>query len=472
MSACARTPVAPIEARAYQTKAIDSGRAAFRAGKRAVLFVAPTGAGKTTIFSMMAASRVAKGGRVAVFAHRIELVDQAVARLRAFGLHVGCNGSGLAAPVQVTTIQTVLARKKMPDADLVIFDEAHHVSGAEEWERIPRTFAERRVPIVGFTATPERADGIGLAGIFDELIVVAQIAELTALGYLVECEIMNPRTSPKALAMEPWDAYRQHAGGRPAVVFAPHVKAAHSFADDFRANDIAAGVVHSASADCDRRCAEMRSRTLDAFAAGEINVLVNVNVLTEGWDCARAKVCILARRVGSPSQYLQMGGRVLRPDGTGPALLIDLAGNVELHGTLDEERVYRLEGAACTRLSEYRDGVRICRACKAEIPPNDSVCPACGSAPPPMLTPTAEGIALQRFLREEARAKLPEDRRVKILASLYAKALRKGHKRAAAEYAYRGMFKQHPPTIVSVTAWARAQEIVAREKGDAWLPTG
>jgi superfamily II DNA or RNA helicase len=462
--------VTAIVAREYQTRAIDAGRASFRAGKRAVLFVGPTGCGKTTIFSMMAQGRVARGGRVAVFAHRIELVQQAADRLRAHGLEVGANGAGKGAPVQVTSVQTCLARKEMPEADLVILDEAHHYV-ADLWNQVPATYAAKRTRIVGFTATPERADGVGLGDLFDDLVVVAQIAELTALGWLVPCEVLAPATSVTALAQEPWQAVQRHAPGRSAVVFAPHIKAAHEFADGFVANGVAAGVVHAPQGDCDRGCAERRAETLARFAAGELTVVVNVNVLTEGWDCPRAKVCVLARLYGSPSQFLQAVGRVLRPlEGAGDAMLLDLAGNVDIHGTPDEARLYSLTGAACSRASDFRDGVRICRTCKAEIPPTAKRCEACGRELPVMVTPTAEDVALARFERDEARARLPEDRRVKILTSLYAKTIRKGHKRTAAEHAYRGMFKHHPPADVSAVAWMDATTIVAKEKGDAWEP--
>lgn len=463
-----------IETREYQTRAIESGRAAFGAGKRAVLFVGPTGCGKTTIFSLMARGRVERGGRVAVFAHRTELVAQAAARLASFGLDVGCNGANASARVQVMSAQACVARDKIPAADLVIFDEAHHYV-ASEWHRIPACYAQTRTKVVGFSATPERADGVGLGDVFDDLVVVAQIAELTQLGFLAPCEVLAPVSSVDALAMDPWEAVAAHAPhDRGVVVFAPHIKAAHQFADDFAARGVSVGVVHSPIKECTRGCAERRADTLARFAAGALRVVVNVNVLTEGWDCPRAKVGVLARKYGSPSQYLQAVGRILRPDGSGPAMLLDLAGNVALHGPPDEERIYSLTGAACSRWGDVNgDGVRICRTCRAEIPPDAGRCEKCGRVLPAQTIPTSEHVKLERFQRAEAkrvaRAEAPECKYTKALGTLYIKALRKGHKRSSAEYKYQ--LHHRPPTAeMRVNAWTWAQMIVARDKHDAWEP--
>ena len=105
-----------------------------------------------------------------------------------------------------------------------------------------------------------------------------------------------------------------------------------------------------------------RDRILGDFAAGRIDVLSNVFVLTEGWDSPRAKVCLLARGTSSVGPYLQMIGRVLRPDGTGArALLIDLCGVVHQHGLPDEDRVWSLDGIK--RTAEATQWIRQCAVC-------------------------------------------------------------------------------------------------------------
>ncbi len=454
-----------IEDRAYQSRALDEVRAAFARKRRAVLLVAPTGAGKTTIAGLIAQGAVAKGRRVVMLAHRRELIAQAVGRFRSFGLDVGWNGINVGAPVQVTSPQVILARRQMPEADLCIPDEAHHYV-SEEWGQIFQGYRAAGARIVGLTATPERGDGLGLGGAdgFDELVVVAQIHELTELGFLVPCDIIDPTAEVNKLACEPWEAYVKHSPGRSAVVFAPHVKAAEDFAADFRRHGVDAGVVEGKMSD------EDRDDVLARFASGALKVIVNVMVLTEGWDCPIADVCILARRVGSPSLFLQMVGRVLRPSaGKTRALLIDLAGNVELHGEPDEARLWSLDGAACSRMATDPNVVRKCRACRNEIPAGLGLtaCPTCGLALPVQRTPRGEDVELRKREKEErqnAIASMPEDRRVRMLATLYVKALRKGHKRKAAEMTYRSMTKRYPSAAVGVRAWAMAQEEIASEE--------
>jgi superfamily II DNA or RNA helicase len=122
-----------------------------------------------------------------------------------------------------------------------------------------------------------------------------------------------------------------------------------------------------------------RVEALDAFARGAVEVLANVFVLTEGWDCPRAEVCILARGCDHVGTFLQMVGRVLRPHpGKVRALLIDLRGVVHKHGCPDELRQFSLEGRAISGAAPTKDcpqcgaevalGVRLCEECRYEFP--------------------------------------------------------------------------------------------------------
>lgn len=459
-----------IEERAYQTIAITNARQAFVGGAHAVLIVSPTGSGKTVLVSRIIRSAVSRRSRVALYAHRRELRDQAARTLRRIGVDVDTQGARTSCLVQVTGPQVALARRKLPEADIVVFDEAHHYV-ADEWGQIPLAYLKAGARIIGLSATPERGDGVGLGGLFDALVVAAQIDELTGLGHLVPCEVIYPR-SRTMLALDPWEAYQRFSPGKSAVVFAPHVKAAEDFALDFRKNGIAAGVVHGNLED------EDRDGVLDQFERGKISVIVNVMVLTEGWDCPRAEVCILARRVASPSLYLQMVGRVLRPfPGKTSAMMIDLCGNRELHGDPDEPRDWHLEGAACTRRDSAGGGVRRCRTCQAEIPPDADRCPdpACGRPVPEQITPTADNVEMLRADKaaraEEKRkaiAGLADDKRVKILSGLYVKGIRAGSRRGSAHHAYRSMTGHFPDAALAALAWRAAGATIHSERGDAY----
>lgn len=481
----------------FQARGLDEGRAHYRAGSRAVLFVGPTGMGKTTLASAAAVGRIQRGGRVVAIAHRRELVDQMAARLAAMGLDVGARGRRPSAPVQVVSVQTLLARGELPPADFVILDEAHHYV-SDDWIRVPRAYLASGALLMGLSATPERDDGRGLGGsdgIFDALVVVAQVGELVALNErepdkgITPIDVFEPAESVRRLAQAPVESYLQNARGRSAAVFAPNVKSAHAFAAGFEAAGIEAPVVHGELA------LEDRDGALARFARGEIRVLVNVNVLTEGWDAPICDVAILARKIGSRALYTQCVGRARRPYPKTPgkrALLLDLSGNVGMHGHPDEEMVYALEGVACARKGDA--GLirpRLCRSCKRELargfetqadlgacvherrpwcPGTELHCPECGTKISKLVVPSPEEVALIRAERDAARAKTPTDKRTKALTTLYAGTIRKSHKREAAHFAYRKMFGHFPPSDVRCPAWKAAIELVASEMSDAWEP--
>jgi DNA repair protein RadD len=158
---------------------------------RAVLAHAPTGAGKTVLATALGSRMAAKSLTSWFAAHRIELIKQAAKKFRKAGLTVGFIASGHKlnphAQVQVVMIQTLGKRlnalSEYPKPDFILVDEAHHAS-AEQYQQAFAPFPKAK--IIGFTATPERADGGGLGGVFDTLLQVVTPGDLIADGYLVK----------------------------------------------------------------------------------------------------------------------------------------------------------------------------------------------------------------------------------------------------------------------------------------------
>lgn len=435
-----------MQIRPHQSAVIDGARKEVMSGKRSPLIVLPTGAGKTVTASEIVRSKVAKGGRVAWMAHRDELITQARQTLERFGLSVGANGFNAGAPVQIVSVQTAVSRGEAPDADLVVFDEAHHFV-ADKWKALPDVY--RGKIMIGLTATPERADGVGLGSVFDSLVPGATIKELQALGYLTMCEVMAPKKAvPNSkLALEPVDAYLRYANGTSAIVFAPHVQAAADFCDGFNRKNVKAAVVHGTMSE------DERFEVLHRFACGEIRVLCNVYILTEGWDCPRAKTCILARKVGSAGAYLQMTGRVLRPWQGTTAKLIDLHGStVEAYGPPDEDREYSLDGRGIRR--KGMQGEQFCKL--HGIPIVDGVCSECGSKEATeLVTPTAAGIDLGAWKKI-----IQQDNdlvRAKRLRKWFELCRIKGYKKGFAYGKYKGTYGSFPPP--GIVAAATMKEI-------------
>lgn len=364
--------------RPHQIRAIEAVRAVYRAGRKRCLLVMPTGAGKTYTAAELIRASVARGHRVLFLVHRREIVMDTHRRLVAAGVESGLVMAGVEAseaPVQVASVQTIVARECHPAANLVVWDEAHHAA-AETYRAIAAQYPDAWH--LGLTATPERADGAGLRDAFDDLVVGATMRELTDAGLLAPCDVMAPHGRQGGLAESPAEAWRRLAGGRPTVAFCKTVAESLRLAIALEEHGVRARHIDGGTSTRERDAA------LTAFAEGRVEVLTNVFVLTEGWDCPRAKVCLLARGCGSEGTFLQMVGRVLRPDAQGSrALVIDLAGVVHEHGLPDEAREFSLDGIR-RRPRDQRPWVAQCRVCglTVEGAKRGACCPRCGGAWP------------------------------------------------------------------------------------------
>ena len=357
--------------RPYQVEGRRKIVESYNAGSRSICVVAPTGSGKTVLISDIARGHEAKGGSPLITVHRHPLIPQTIAKLKAAGVdNVSVIAPGYTespgAKVRIATIQSLLCRGELPDASMLLMDEAHHYV-ADAWGAVAAKYAHALR--IGFTATPERSDGTPLGDLFDSLVVIATIPELTALGHLVPCDVIAPPRQTRTLAWDPVDAWFEHAFNRPTVVFAGGCEDGKLLADRFNGRGIAAGYVDGDTP------AEERDATLAAFAAGELRIVVNIFVLTEGWDCPSSEVCMIARGCSHAGTFLQMVGRVLRPfPGKDRALLLDLRGVVHEHGLPDESRSFSLEGRA---ISGGEAPVKTCPVCSHVCAIACRVCPTC-----------------------------------------------------------------------------------------------
>jgi len=340
--------------RPYQTKAIDDIRESFTKRKK-VLLVAPTGSGKTVVAADIIRKVIENGKKCVFVAHRRELIMQCSNKLFNFGVRHGVimadKPTTPDADVQVVSIQTYTARKDnfdfdRPDADLIIFDEAHR-SASFTFQKMIEEYPEAHV--IGLTATPCRADGKGLGDIYQGLIECSNIKDLTEEGYLVPSRIYAPTmpdlkglkvlagdyekgrldkrmNTPKLIGdiVNHWIMYGQD---RPTVAFATSINHSKKIAKMFNDSGIPAGHIDGKMPEIERE------RQLAMIKDGSIKVLANCQVLTEGWDEPKISCVILARPTKSYGLYLQMVGRSLRPDdGKKDTLIIDHSGSVYQHG--------------------------------------------------------------------------------------------------------------------------------------------
>lgn len=343
-----------LRLRPYQTECLEAVAKAHGSGMDRPAVVLPTGTGKTVIFSHLAQRNVGGGrGRVLILVHRDELADQAMDKIRSLAPHlsvgkVKAKDDETGADVVVASVQTVSRANRLAALvgsqnlaapfGLVIHDEAHH-SVAESWRRISAAFPDARH--VGFTATLARGDGVGLGSVWSEVVYTRSPLWMISRGYLVDVKgrtvsldgldldavkktggdyaagalgsALIDADGPELIAK----AVRTYALGRRTIVFTPDVASAHATAD---ALDGAAVVTGATPRD-------ERVRIYEAFRTGAASVLVSCMVLTEGFDAPWADCAVIARPTRSPSLYIQMVGRVLRPwPGKGDALVLNVCG--------------------------------------------------------------------------------------------------------------------------------------------------
>ena len=393
-----------FELRSYQAAAEPELRAALARHKR-VVYVAPTGSGKGVVIAAMAAGAAAKGKKILICVHRRELVQQTQAALAEAGIAAGIIAAGFAEtpalPCQIAMISTLtrparLARWAQWAPDLMLIDECHHLL-ARSWERLVETFSGAY--LVGFSATPIRLDGKGLGRIFKDMVVAATTPSLIAGGYLspVVCyappsrlDLSHVRTvggdfeaEAAAEAMrraqlvgDAVDHYRRHVRGAsgwgPAIGYACTVAHSQELTAAFAEAGIRARHVDAGTP------AETRAAAVAGLATGEIEVVFNVGLFTEGLDVPALAGVLLLRPTKSLGLYLQMCGRALRvAPGKERAVILDHAGNCFQHGLADENHEWSLADRRRRKRTPVPP-IKRCPGCAAAVAAAARVCPACG----------------------------------------------------------------------------------------------
>ncbi len=387
-----------FDLRPYQQAAVDGVRDSFRAGRRRPLLVAPTGSGKTVIFSYVTASAAAKGNRTLILVHRAELLEQCHRSLSQMDVPHGLIASGLTPDrsqlTQIASVQTLVRRfDRVLPPDLIVIDEAHHAT-AGAWASVLTQYPNARV--LGVTATPQRLDGKGLGQVFDDLIRGPEVTKLIDEGYLCKPVYYAPKTVDltglhmvagdynRAEVAERMDKptitgdavihYRKYAEGQPCIVFCTGIKHAEHVAQAFNASGYRFKVIDGTLAK------EERARRVLDLSSGALQGLVSVDIVSEGFDLPCVSTAILLRPTASLSLHLQQIGRVLRPSpGKQRAVILDHVGNCRRHGLAEEVRDWSLDGIRKRGKRGPQDDVadtRQCPECFAVHTPSPQ-CPQC-----------------------------------------------------------------------------------------------
>lgn len=320
------------ELRPYQVNAAKDVWNAFDNGEKTALVVLPTGCGKTTVMAAIAEEQVRRGKRVLLLAHRNSLLLQGQNSIEnATSIHVGFEG-GKSHPCKddriiVSSVQTLSREDRLtkfnPKAfGLIMVDEAHHIP-AKTYKTIMEYFGEAKV--LGVTATPKRGDNTDVSTLFGTVVSEYTLASAIKDGWLSpikvqQCPItidvsgVNLQSGDYAAceigaALLPYldavaDAIIEKAQGRKTIIFAPLVSTAVGMVELLRKKGARADYVAGERKDS--------PEIMEAYHNGEIDILVNSLLLTEGYDEPSISCVVNLRLTKSEALLTQIIGRGTR----------------------------------------------------------------------------------------------------------------------------------------------------------------
>ena len=379
--------------RDYQEELVGKVRESWINGRRAPCIVLPCGGGKSCIVAEIARRTTEKKNRVLFLVHRRELCEQIENTFRKWGVDMEL--------CQIIMVQTAVRRlDKIAYPSLIITDENHH-SKADTYKRIYEAFPKSRR--VGVTATPIRLDGSGLADVNDELITGVSAKWLIENNCLSPYDYYAPSLVDmtgikirkgdydissvenlmlrKAVFGDVIKYYKELAEGKQAICYCTSVRHSVETAKQFNIAGIEAVHVDGSTSKAERK------RIMNDFRRGAIDILCNVDLISEGFDVPDCECAILLRPTQSLTLYIQQSMRCMRYRKGKRAVIIDHVGNYARFGMPDDDRAWTLDGRKRQKY-EISDSDEIkskeCPQCFAVFRPfaDDGtpirICPYCG----------------------------------------------------------------------------------------------
>ena len=340
----------------YQEDMVERIEKAFRL-HRSVMAQMPTGTGKTYLLTAAIDSFVKDNPntKVWIVAHRRELVSQIEETIKRFYSYSSSKNKSLLGSVKAMSIQWLSRHYDEIEEEpgMIVIDEAHHALAKtykEMWERFPKT------KFLGLTATPCRLNGKGFMDLFDVLVQSWNIPEFISKGRLATYDfvsiksdgvtqrlidslqkrgadgdyqnkemdmLLNKRPSIERL----YQSFEEYGKDRKGIVYAINISHAKKIMELYQEHGIKAVAIDS------KTPAMERQADIEAFKKGDIQVLVNVDIFSEGFDCPDVEFVQLARPTLSLAKYLQMVGRGLRvAKGKKNCVIIDNVGLYRVFG--------------------------------------------------------------------------------------------------------------------------------------------
>ena len=324
---------------------------------RSVMAQMPTGTGKTYLLTAVIDSFVSNNPmeKVWIVAHRKELVSQIDETVRKFHSYSASNTSSLLSSVKAMSIQWLMRHydeiEEVPG--MIVIDEAHHALAKtykEMWERFPKA------KFLGLTATPCRLNGKGFTDLFDVLVQSWDVPEFISKGRLATYDFVSIKSdgvtqrlidslqkrgadgdyqnkemdmllNKKPSIERLYRSLEEYGKDRKGIVYAINISHAQKITKLYQEHGVKAIAIDS------KTPATERQQDIEAFKKGDIQVLVNVDIFSEGFDCPDVEFVQLARPTLSLAKYLQMVGRGLRvAKGKKNCVIIDNVGLYRVFG--------------------------------------------------------------------------------------------------------------------------------------------
>ena len=324
---------------------------------RSVMAQMPTGTGKTYLLTAVIDSFVSNNPmeKVWIVAHRRELVSQIDETVRKFHSYSASNTSSLLSSVKAMSIQWLMRHYDEIEEEpgMIVIDEAHHALAKtykEMWERFPKA------KFLGLTATPCRLNGKGFTDLFDVLVQSWSVPEFISKGRLATYDFVSIKSNgvtqrlidslqkrgadgdyqnkemdmllnKKPSIEKLYRSLEEYGKDRKGIVYAINISHAQKITKLYQEHGVKAIAIDS------KTPATERQQDIEAFKKGDIQVLVNVDIFSEGFDCPDVEFVQLARPTLSLAKYLQMVGRGLRvAKGKKNCVIIDNVGLYRVFG--------------------------------------------------------------------------------------------------------------------------------------------
>ena len=369
----------------YQNKLVSEARNELVKGNKSVLLVSPAGSGKSVVIAEIARLAAEKNGHILFMVHRKELIEQITESFIQ-------NEVDLERCTIMTVGKIVNRLEKLPKPSLIITDETHH-SLAKTYRMIYDY--HENVARLGFTASPWRMNGAGFQDVYDSMVEGPDVAWLIENNFLAPYRYYSvnlidesklKKSSTGDFTKDSMDEavgrtifgdvikhYSELASGKQAIVYCHSVEFSKMVSEQFNE----AGI-NAAHADAKTNKSE-RDTIMRDFKSGEIKVLCNVDLISEGFNVPDCEVVIMLRPTESLVLHIQQGMRSMRYKPGKQAIIIDHVANYAKHGLPDTKRHWDLNGRPKKKSNTGSDAVPIkqCPDCMSIVYSSTKIC-ECG----------------------------------------------------------------------------------------------